>query len=209
MKYKISIVNCQLSIILLLFFVLSAKAQVTIGKDSIPHIFSMLELRADKVQGGLRLPQLTTGQITAIGATLLGNPSDALDAKGLVVYDTSLDCLDFWNGATWISLCDNPPCLMPNLGTIINDACTSIYSVRINATITIHVEPVPGVFSYKWTVPSDWEIIDGIGTNKIIVTTGSTPDPNSTVSVAATNGFCTGPVSSVVFNLRATAPACP
>jgi len=184
MKYKISIVNYPLSIIIILFFALPAKAQVTIGKDAIPHSFSLLELRADKVNGGLRLPQLTTDQITAIGATLLGNPSDALDAKGLVVYDTSLDCLDFWNGATWISLCAST-CQAPKLGPISSTQdCNGV--IGRNGYIYFSVDPVPNV-TYKWTLPSGWDIIGEGSGNSISVKLNNVAVGSYTISVTVTN----------------------
>ena len=148
MKYKLSIVNYQLSIIIILFFALPTKAQVTIGKDSIPHSFSLLELRADKVNGGLRLPQLTTDQITAIGATLLGNSGDALAAKGLVVCDTSLDCLDFWNGATWISLCANA--LPPIQITSYDPVLPSSVRITADALYSVSVTSINSALIYDW-----------------------------------------------------------
>jgi len=150
MKYKISIVNCQLSIIIILFFALPTKAQVTIGKDAIPHSFSLLELRADKAEGGLRLPQLTTDQITAIKATLLGNSNDALEAKGLVVCDITLDCMNFWNGATWISLCSNvlPPIQITGYGAIVPTS-TPKY-LNQDSTFHVNVTGMGSMLIYEW-----------------------------------------------------------
>jgi len=85
-------------------FALPAKSQVTIGDNSEqPQPFSMLELATSLNQGGLRMPQLTTVQRKALNAGLTGDNA----AKGLVVYDTDLNCLEFWNGTTWISMCDD------------------------------------------------------------------------------------------------------
>ena len=47
------------------------------------------------------MPQLKTTEREALDAELKGDDS----AKGLIVYDTDLDCLEFWNGEGWISLC--------------------------------------------------------------------------------------------------------
>ena len=106
-KTKLSIVNYQLSIFLIvLFFTLPLKAQVNIGSDTLPHSFSILELTTSLMKGGLRLPQLTTDAISKLNTTGV----DA--AQGLVVYNTDTNCLEFWNGATWISLCDN---ILPTL----------------------------------------------------------------------------------------------
>ena len=78
-------------------------AQVTIGADVAPKPFSVLELMGQYkagVFGGLRLPQLSTAQRDAI--TGLTTP----EAKGLTIYNTTTDCIEFWNGTTWKSLCD-------------------------------------------------------------------------------------------------------
>jgi uncharacterized protein (TIGR02145 family) len=78
-------------------------AQVTIGADVNPQPFSVLELMGQYetgVFGGLRLPQLSTAQRDAI--TGLSAP----EAKGLTIYNTTIDCIEYWNGTAWISLCD-------------------------------------------------------------------------------------------------------
>jgi len=94
-----------------LFFVLPAKSQVNIGKDSIPHDFSLLELSTDILKGGLRLPQLSEGERDSLS---LGQLTDAL---GLVIYNTTSECLEFWNGEKWVSLCASKS-LSPNDETL-------------------------------------------------------------------------------------------
>ena len=74
----------------------SLSAQVTIGADVAPQDFSVLELIS--TDRGLRLPQLTTAQRNAI------NTSNAL-AKGLVIYNLTVNCTEYWNGKKWVSLC--------------------------------------------------------------------------------------------------------
>jgi len=88
-----------LAMLLMTFlFAMSAKAQVTIGSLEAPKPFSVLELISN--DKGLRLPQLTTGERNALGIT-----SATQGAEGLVIYNTDDDCLEFWNGNEWISLC--------------------------------------------------------------------------------------------------------
>jgi len=108
MKFKNLTINCQLfsySVILsfILFFSSPLKAQVTIGKDTIAHKFSVLELRTDQLKGGLRMPQLSTTD----RETLLKSSKDSIDAKGLWIYNTTDNCLEFWNGTKWIGLCSD------------------------------------------------------------------------------------------------------
>ena len=106
-KIKFSTLNFQLSTFLLIavLFALPLKAQVTIGKDSIPHEFSVLELSTDILKGGLRLPQLSTTQREA----LLNTHNDSIDAQGLVIYNIDTNCLEFWANGKWINLCEATP----------------------------------------------------------------------------------------------------
>ena len=103
-KYKLSLANCQLSIILLAvaFFASPLKAQVNIGSDATPKPFSILELTTTTNKGGLRLPQLTDQQCTDLKPALIADPTAA---EGLVVYNTGIDCIEYWTNNDWVSLC--------------------------------------------------------------------------------------------------------
>ena len=98
MKLNLSLVTCYSS--LFLFFTFPLKAQVTIGDQKAPEAFSLLELIGNNK--GLRMPQLTTLQRDALN---LNSSPDA--ARGLVIYNTSIRCLEFWNSVKWISLCNS------------------------------------------------------------------------------------------------------
>ena len=108
-NYKFSILNSQFSILLIAFFFsLPIKAQVNIGSLDNPQSFSILELTAKQKNGGLRLPQLTTGERDDVAKqwTALDPESEiAKAAQGLVIYNKTTDCLEFWNGNEWISMC--------------------------------------------------------------------------------------------------------
>jgi len=104
MNCKLSIINYQLSISLLitLLFALPLKAQVTIGDQTSPQSFSVLELTTSKLKGGLRLPQLTTQQRDTLSLSV--NPAEA---QGLLIYNTDTGCVEFWNLNEWISICSD------------------------------------------------------------------------------------------------------
>ncbi|MCL2435887.1 MAG: fibrobacter succinogenes major paralogous domain-containing protein [Lentimicrobiaceae bacterium] len=90
----------------LLFCFGKLNAQVTIGADVEPQPFSVLELMGQyetDVFGGLRLPQLSSGQRDALGATL----TTSTLAEGLMIFNTTTKCIEFWNGTAWKSLCDS------------------------------------------------------------------------------------------------------
>ena len=71
------------------------KAQVTIGKNQMPQSFSVLELVS--TTGGLRLPELTSAQRDALNVS--GNSL----SKGLFIYNTDVDSVQFYNGTEWIT----------------------------------------------------------------------------------------------------------
>jgi len=101
MNYKFSIFLAIAS-----FLILPVKAQVTIGSEDVPMDFSILELTTKQMTGGLRLPQLTTSERdTYITPLLISNTDGA--AEGLVIYNTTTNCLEIWNGYDWISLCSS------------------------------------------------------------------------------------------------------
>jgi len=94
----------------LLFGTAKMGAQVTIGADDAPHSFSVLELVAKykaspDAFGGLRLPQMTTDERNSL--TGLSDP----EAFGLTIYNTDINCVQFWNSVKWISFCEGetPP----------------------------------------------------------------------------------------------------
>jgi len=97
MNLKLSVVNYQLSIFLLLFFTLPLKAQVTIGAQKAPHSYSVLELKSAK---GLRLPMLSNSERDALNLT-----SDSTEASGLVIFNSDMDCIEFWADGMWTDLC--------------------------------------------------------------------------------------------------------
>ncbi|NDV95946.1 hypothetical protein D0T84_13645 [Dysgonomonas sp. 521] len=79
-------------------------AQVTVGSNKEPESFSVLELISNN-KTGLRMPHLTTAERNKMTTAFIGSPEEGL-AKGLTIYNTSIDCMEFWNGKKWISTCD-------------------------------------------------------------------------------------------------------
>lgn len=122
-----------------LFFTASVKAQVTIGDLAEPHDYSILELSAAKLKGGLRLPQLTTVQRDSISNswdTTLKNK-----AEGLVIFNLITNCLEFWNGSTWISICSD---ILIDYNTVICPTLNDCYDFAASATIADLINAVGG-----------------------------------------------------------------
>jgi len=97
--------------VLILLSKVQLNAQVSIGGNSSqpqpPQPFSILELISgqDVVNiGGLRLPQLTEANKTAINSELLNNDKSA----GLFIYNSDKSCIEFWNGTAWVAPGSSP-----------------------------------------------------------------------------------------------------
>jgi len=82
-------------------------SQVTIGKDTVPQPFSLLELISGNNKG-LRLPQITTTlQRDAIFTNAPGFKTNPL-VLGLQIYNMETKCVEVWNGTDWICMGEAP-----------------------------------------------------------------------------------------------------
>lgn len=144
-----------------LFFSLPVNAQVIIGSTDgtpqDPRSYSLLELISNK--GGLRMPQLTLSQRIDLDfeGRFIDPAADSEDekiaplAKGLCIYNTTVKCLEYWNGKAWITICTGI-CKGPELIGGISGAI-SVFSGETD--IYYSVTKIPDVI-YGWTVPSGW-----------------------------------------------------
>ena len=107
MRQKKSAFDYFIVVVTILFFTQSLRAQVSIGSLDNPKEFSILELISNK--SGLRLPQLTRENRDNLALGSLTDPESIKAAEGLVIYNTSIRCLEFWGGKTkgWISFCSS------------------------------------------------------------------------------------------------------
>jgi len=104
MKNKTKLLLPAALALVMAFFASALKAQVTIGDFIAPQKFSVLELVTTKATGGLRLPQMQTAERDAI--TTDEFKADPL-AKGLMIFNTTTNCVDIWNGYEWIEFGGN------------------------------------------------------------------------------------------------------
>lgn len=93
------------AVVLLLFTAYETmNAQVTIGADELPQTFSVLELKSNydgkNAYGGLRLPKLSEEEKRALDLSV-----DPVKAVGLMIYNTTIDCVQYWDGREWIDQC--------------------------------------------------------------------------------------------------------
>lgn len=102
---KKTAIACWLTMLCLLFS-LSIRSQVTIGDATPPQKFSILEIVSNET-GGLRLPQLTTNQRQILEASSAFQTEIVNKGKGLTIYNTTTNCVEYWNKIKWISLCSS------------------------------------------------------------------------------------------------------
>ncbi|MDR1372625.1 MAG: InlB B-repeat-containing protein [Dysgonamonadaceae bacterium] len=90
---------------LIMLSAIGAQAQVTIGDLKDPESFSILELDG-KGERGLRLPQLSNVDKTnAFGAGNTVLIAAGIEAMGLQIFNTTIKCVETWNGTEWITKC--------------------------------------------------------------------------------------------------------
>jgi len=85
----------------MLLIPIGVSAQVTIGSSNPPSEFSLLDLDTSIFPRALHLPRLTEDERDALVPHGIN-----VEAKGLMIFNRSTQCLEFWNGEVWISLCD-------------------------------------------------------------------------------------------------------
>jgi hypothetical protein len=88
---------CKWLALLAILLSLNMQAQMTVGGKKAPESFSVLELLN---KGGLRLPQMTTAERNDFAVK--GNDK----GEGLTIYNKTTGCVEYWNKARWVSLCD-------------------------------------------------------------------------------------------------------
>jgi len=84
-------------------FTVPLKAQVTIGAQTAPDNYSLLDLVTTNVKKGVHLPRMNT---TERDALIPATTADSAAADGVAIYNTTTNCYDVWNGKKWLSLCD-------------------------------------------------------------------------------------------------------
>ena len=117
-------------------------AQVTIGSDRAPSPWALLDLdnservRNNEQPKALHLPRLTDDDRDDLNLEATAGPESP--ARGLMIFNIDSECLEFWSGTAWISLCegDEPPFITPphwNEACRTDTACLALR--RFNSTV--------------------------------------------------------------------------
>ena len=89
------------------FVPFTTNAQITIGSGRAPSEWSLLDLCTNVERKALHLPRLYNSE-THVDLDLKNLlPDEQTEAGGLMIFNTYNNCLEFWNGRDWISLCDD------------------------------------------------------------------------------------------------------
>ncbi|MCC6599608.1 MAG: hypothetical protein IT223_02925, partial [Crocinitomicaceae bacterium] len=137
-------------------------------------------LEVDFNDKGLLMPRMTTAERNQIQSP----------ANGLMIWNTSSNCLDVYVVNTWQSLtcgCSEPPespMLMNGSASVCAGSANNVYSIN----------PVEGATAYIWAIPIGATITAGSGTTAIAVTFGS---ESGDVSVKARNNCGDSPANTV------------
>ena len=186
--------------VLAVVFTSNIRAQVTLGNtNGIPkaaETFSALEVVSNG-KGGLRLPQLSKDQKNALAIAALTDPKKAL-ANGLTIYNTTTNCVEYWNSARWISLCEGT-----SMTTISPQPCTAAADgTGCDQTFTVADPDCPnGPFSIAIMAGSEYATLGDInsaaGTFKVNFKANESITPH-TVLVRVTSS-CTGQFKDFLF----------
>ncbi len=173
------------------------RGNVGIGTTS-PDASSVLELNSNTK--GLLPPRMTNAERNAISSP----------AEGLVIYNTTTKCLDFYTGWFWIEICDNAgtPVADYNIGTggsCANTTVSGIYEERgaLNTSNTLTLDAVvteTGTWSITTNTLNGYSFsgsgfFDTTGTVQVKLEGTGTPvtaqTDNFTATANGTGGICT------------------
>ena len=174
-------------LVTILFFTLPMEAQVNIGSSNSPESFSVLELNTMLKDRGLRLPQLTTKEREdSITPKLASNPAGA---KGLVIYNTTIQCLEFWNGTSWISLCSSVlPVLEVNPENLVFE-----YDEITGKRVTVTTDISGWTTEITYNQGTGWLTISSVTGTSFVVAPNSTNSGSAprTATITVTAGYLT------------------
>ncbi|NDV95294.1 hypothetical protein D0T84_10220 [Dysgonomonas sp. 521] len=158
---------------------LTARAQVTIGGNTPPHDFSILEILSNKKRG-LRLPQLSTGERLELEGTEAFKQTKTDKARGLTIFNTTNFCVETWNGEKWIRVCAkmfNPIYNVDSGTTRLNSSGAFVNGTgdtKNRGTDVDHSSMSAGVFRYARGLGKSYDGLDYTHVSGVKVTIPAT-----------------------------------
>ena len=188
---KTQMIMKKILLTIIAFCTIQSFAQVGIGTTN-PHVSSILDLTS--TTQGFLVPRLTTAQRDAITSP----------ANGLMIYNTSILCFEFYNATVWQSLCNTSidpaitsiPCTAP---FTITPAGNGVAGLTYNKTVTVPYNGGNGA-AYPTGIPIASIGVTGLtatlnagilaaGAGNFTFTVTGTPDPFVSASTTATATF--------------------
>jgi hypothetical protein len=186
--FMTNIQKIKLICIFSLFFSSTIYSQIGIGTNE-PHVTS--ELHISSLSKGFLPPRLTTVQRNGIVSP----------ATGLVIYNTSINCLESFNGTSWTNICGYTNAV-PESPEILSITGTE------NQTIISFSTPYSELPITNYTVTVLPDNITFTGLTSPITVSGINPGASYTFYVTATSAIGTSK-PSVLSNLITTIPSAP
>jgi len=188
--------------LLAVFFTSNSSAQVTLGNTNgiskTAEAFSALEVISNG-KGGLRLPQLTTAQRNTLALAAISDPVKKGLSNGLSIYNTTTNCVEYWNSNRWISLCEGT-----SQTTISPQPCTNVAAdgTGCDQTFTVTDPDCPnGPFAMAIVAGNEYAMLSDVnanaGTFKVNFNQNDSVTPHS-VLVRVTNS-CTNQYKDFIF----------
>lgn len=176
-------------------------AQVAVGADEPPQEFSILEIISN--ERGMRLPQLSTGERNDLQSTTEFQNEIILKGRGLMIYNTDNNCVEYWNKQKWIALCDGyeEGMCVEISGVTIAGETTYIAEEAISLAAVIAPLNTTAT-SYQWY--KNGAILPGM-TGASLGIIDSTVDDTGSYTVKVSNN-CTSEVTSPAVAVVVTAP---
>ena len=156
----------------MIFVPFTISAQITIGSGNPPSEWSLLYLDASEQRKALHNARMTTPERDAL-VPPVPDGEQREPERGLMIFNITNNCLEYWNGVRWVSLCENRLLWLrvnPGTWTFLSGGGIHTFDVDTNAR--------------TWSV--DWINADGTPTSSPDGFTLGTPDfTNNTFTVTA------------------------
>lgn len=114
-----------LSLLCLFFKFGTILSQVTIGDNTPPQKYSILEIRSNSTNtGGIRMSQLTEDDKNRINSELLNTP---VESKGLTIFNIITGQIEFWDGEKWVAAKTVEPWMISGTSEVASANTDNIY----------------------------------------------------------------------------------